>query len=232
MKKLLGGIIFLVASVGAFAGDAAAFVDIGISSDGKTYIFGEYGRTDDNFQGYAEIYTVDIAKNDFVSGGVFKTVPSAATASKSGRAVYDDLYEKAGWSVRKYECSPVRPENLLYIRDERVNDGTEIVFKDFEGSSAEQSVFYHIKLNPTVEGSGKNIRSSFFITLEKQNENGEVISKNLVGSPNIKRKGVSSYKIDRIFSDKSGRNIVFIIEKRVLDDTGTSIRYMVETIRL
>ena len=121
---------------------------------------------------------------------------------------------------------------MLYIRDERVNDGTEIVFKDFEGSSAEQSVFYHIKLNPTVEGSGKNIRSSFFITLEKQNENGEVISKNLVGSPNIKRKGVSSYKIDRIFSDNSGRNIVFIIEKRVLDDTGTSIRYMVETIRL
>ena len=151
MKKVLCGIIVLAASLCTFAGDAAAFVDVGISSDGKTYIFGEYGRTDNDFQGYAEIYTVDIAKNDFVSGGVFKTEPSVATSSKSGKTVYDELLEKAGWAVRKYECKPALPENLLYIRDERVNDGTEIVFKDFEGSSTEQSVFYHLKVNSCTE---------------------------------------------------------------------------------
>ena len=205
---------------------------MGISSDGKTYIFGEYGRTDNDFQGYAEIYTVDIAKNDFVSGGVFKTEPSVATSSKSGKTVYDELLEKAGWAVRKYECKPALPENLLYIRDERVNDGTEIVFKDFEGSSTEQSVFYHLKVNSCTEGSGTSIRSSFSITLEKKNEKGELISRNIVGNPSVKRKGVSSYKIDRVFSDKSGRNLVFIIEKQVKDKNGTSIRYMVETIRL
>lgn len=232
MKKVLGGIIFLAASLCAFAGDAAAFVDVGISSDGKTYIFGEYGRTDNDFQGYAEIYTVDIAKNDFIPGGVFKTAPSGSTASKSGRAVYDELLEKAGWAVRKYQCKPALPENLLYIRDERVNEGTEIVFKDFEGSSSEQSVFFHIKLTPVFEGSGTQIRSSFVIDLERKNENGDLLSHNTVGNPGIKRKGVSSYKIDRIFSDASGRNLVFVIEKRMEDKNGTSIRYMVETIRL
>lgn len=232
MKKVLCGIIVLAASLCTFAGDAAAFVDVGISSDGKTYIFGEYGRTDNDFQGYAEIYTVDIAKNDFVSGGVFKTEPSVATSSKSGKTVYDELLEKAGWAVRKYECKPALPENLLYIRDERVNDGTEIVFKDFEGSSTEQSVFYHLKVNSCTEGSGTSIRSSFSITLEKKNEKGELISRNIVGNPSVKRKGVSTYKIDRVFSDKSGRNLVFIIEKQVKDKNGTSIRYMVETIRL
>lgn len=232
MKKVLCGIIVLAASLCTFAGDAAAFVDVGISSDGKTYIFGEYGRTDNDFQGYAEIYTVDIAKNDFVSGGVFKIEPSVATSSKSGKTVYDELLEKAGWAVRKYECKPALPENLLYIRDERVNDGTEIVFKDFEGSSTEQSVFYHLKVNSCTEGSGTSIRSSFSITLEKKNEKGELISRNIVGNPSVKRKGVSSYKIDRVFSDKSGRNLVFIIEKQVKDKNGTSIRYMVETIRL
>ena len=232
MKKVLCGIIVLAASLCTFAGDAAAFVDVGISSDGKTYIFGEYGRTDNDFQGYAEIYTVDIAKNDFVSGGVFKTEPSVATSSKSGKTVYDELLEKAGWAVRKYECKPALPENLLYIRDERVNDGTEIVFKDFEGSSTEQSVFYHLKVNSCTEESGTSIRSSFSITLEKKNEKGELISRNIVGNPSVKRKGVSSYKIDRVFSDKSGRNLVFIIEKQVKDKNGTSIRYMVETIRL
>ena len=232
MKKVLCGIIALAASLCAFAGDAAAFVDVGISSDGKTYIFGEYGRTDNDFQGYAEIYTVDIAKNDFVSGGVFKTEPSGATSSKSGKTVYDELLSKAGWAVRKYDCKPALPENLLYIRDERVNDGREIVFKDFEGSSTEQSVFYHIKVNSQVEGSGLSTRSSFSITLEKKNEKGELLSRNIVGSPSVKRKGVSSYKVDRIFSDKSGRNLVFVIEKQVIDKNGTSIRYMVETIRL
>jgi predicted secreted protein len=232
MKKVLCGIIVLAASLCTFAGDAAAFVDVGISSDGKTYIFGEYGRTDNDFQGYAEIYTVDIAKNDFVSGGVFKTEPSVATSSKSGKTVYDELLEKAGWAVRKYECKPALPENLLYIRDERVNDGTEIVFKDFEGSSTEQSVFYHLKVNSCTEGSGTSVRSSFSITLEKKNEKGELISRNIVGNPSVKRKGVSSYKIDRVISDKSGRNLVFIIEKQVKDKNGTSIRYMVETIRL
>ena len=61
MKKLvLSGIILLCAGLNLFAGDAAAFVDLGISSDGRTYAFGEYGKTDRQFQGYAEIYTVDI----------------------------------------------------------------------------------------------------------------------------------------------------------------------------
>lgn len=228
MKKLLCGCMFLAAALAAFAGDVAAFVDIGISSDGKTYIFGEYGRTDKDFEGYAEIYTVDISKNDFVSGGVFRTNPSAATATKSGKTVYDELLAKAGWAIRKYDCKPVQPEYLLYVRDDQTSDGREIIFKDFEGSSAGQAVYYHVKVNTTVGGS----RSSFFIDLEKQDENGAVISKNVVGNPDIKRRDVVAYKIDRIFSDKTGRNFVFVVEKTISDDKGTSIRYMVETIRL
>ncbi|MDE7391630.1 MAG: hypothetical protein K2M90_04095, partial [Treponemataceae bacterium] len=152
MKKLLCGCMFLAAALAAFAGDVAAFVDIGISSDGKTYIFGEYGRTDRDFEGYAEIYTVDISKNDFVSGGVFRTNPSASTATKSGKTVYDELLAKVGWAIRKYDCKPVPPEYLLYVRDDQTSDGREIIFKDFEGSSAGQAVYYHVKVNTTVGG--------------------------------------------------------------------------------
>ena len=49
MKKLLFGLIF--AGLGAAfvaAGDAAVFDDIGFSADGKTYLFGQYGKTDVN----------------------------------------------------------------------------------------------------------------------------------------------------------------------------------------
>lgn len=233
MKKLLlSGIIFVAATLSIFAGDVAAFVDLGLSSDGKTYVFAEYGKTDHNFQGYAEIYTVDIAKNDFIDGGVFRTLPSASTASKSGKTVYDELYSKAAWYLKRYNLKQPDVDNLLYVRDESKTGDSEIVFKDFESSTPETSIFYHIKLEKNVVGTGSNLKSSFFIGLEKQDENGRVISRNIVGSPDVKRKLVTDYTIDRIFSDKSGRNLVFVVEKKLSDTTGTSIRYMVETIHL
>ena len=233
MRKLvLSGIILLASSFGIFAGDAAAFVDLGISQDGKTYAFAEYGKTDKTFQGYAEIYTVDIAKNDFINGEVYKTNPSSSTVSKSGKAIFEELYSKAAWKLRKYDFKPAETDNLLYVRDDRKDGETEIVFKDFEGSTPEKSVFYHIQLVKTVEGAGQTLRSSFFITMEKKDDGGNVISRHTVGSPDIKRKNVLSYKIDRIFSDKTGRNLVFVVEKTLQDVNGTSVRYMVETISL
>lgn len=221
-----------------FAGDAAAFVDIGISNDGKTYVFAEYGKTDKTFRGYAEIYTVDIEKNDFVKGGLFRTLPSESTSSKSGLDVYNSLYSKAKWWLKKYNCTPVSNEHILYIADSKMSGDSEIVFKDIEGSTMERSIYYHIKLEKTIEptavkvGDFPNIQSSFYINLEKSDENGHVISKNIVGSPEIKRKGIVDYKIEKIYSDYSNRSLVFVIEKTEEDSTGTSIRYMVETIRL
>lgn len=232
MKRLLLSGIILLAGLEIFAGDAAAFVDLGISADGRTYAFGEYGKTDRLFQGYAEIYTVDIEKNDFVSGEVFKTLPSANTSSKSGKVIFEELHDKAAWKLRKYDFKPVEAENLLYVRDDKKAGESEIIFKDFEGSTVEQSVFYHIKLVKTVAGSGESLYSSFFITLEKKDGDGNIISRNVVGSPDIKRKKVTDYKIDKIFSDRSGRNLVFVVEKTLSDVNGSSIRYMVETIRL
>ena len=142
------------------------------------------------------------------------------------------MFDKAAWKLRKYDFKPVEVDNLLYVRDDKKSGESEIVFKDFEGSTVEQSVYYHIRLIKTVEGAGESLRSSFFITLEKKDGDGNVISRNIVGSPDIKRKKVNDYKIDRIFSDKTGRNLVFVVEKTLSDVNGSSIRYMVETIRL
>ena len=73
MKKIIaGGVIFALCLSFALAGDAAVFVDGGFSSDGSVYLFGQYGKTDKSFRGWAEIYTVDVAKNDFVKGGTYK----------------------------------------------------------------------------------------------------------------------------------------------------------------
>lgn len=230
-KQLIVSLMLLAAGTLTFAGDAAAFVDLGISEDGKTYAFAEYGKTDKAFQGYAEIYCVDIEKNDWIDGEVFRTNPSAATVKKSGRECYEELLKKADWILKKHAFKTVTPDNLLFTREIPSSSG-EIVFKDFEGSTAEKNIYYHIKLVKNVEGKGPQCKSSFFISLEKQDENSTVISRNIVGNPDIKRKGVTGYTINRIFSDNTGRNLVFIIEKEIENDTGICIRYMVETIHL
>ena len=110
-------------------------------------------------------------------------------------------------------------------------DTEEIVFKDFENSTEDHSVFYNVRLIPEYEGYGKNVKSKFYIKVVRKDENGDVLSTIKVGTPDFKRKGISSYKIDKIFTDASGKSLVFIVQKKLEDNTGTSIRYMVETYR-
>ncbi|MBO4320886.1 MAG: DUF2259 domain-containing protein [Treponema sp.] len=231
--KLVLCVFILISSLRVFAGDAAVFHDIGFSKDGKTYVFAQYGRTDKKYEAWAEIYTVDVAANDYVAGGVFRIKPSSATNNKSGKQAFTELNEKAAWSLKKYDCKAVEAKNLLYVRDAEFKKSTdEIVFKDFNASTEEKSYFYHIQLVPTVTGTGKNVQSKFYINLEKKDSEGNLLLSKKVGTPDLLRKGISGYRIDRIFTDDSGKSIVFIVEKTMVDDTGTSIRYMVETVRL
>ena len=217
----------------SFAGDVAVFEDLGFSEDGRTYIFGQYGKTDKKFQAWAEIYTVDVAKNDFVKNEVYKTEPSSQTVKLSGKKAFEELYSKTEWKRAKYNAAPSTANELLYVREiEDKNPTAEIVFKDFEGSSKDEQVFYHVQLVPSFEGSGKNVKSKFYIKLSKQDENGNILDSRIVGTPDFKRKGITAYQINRIFTDKSGKSLVFIVEKTLEDDTGTSVRYMIEAIRL
>ncbi|MBR1912427.1 MAG: hypothetical protein IJ828_08745, partial [Treponema sp.] len=165
MKKLLVCIVLSFTTLMfSFAGDAAAFLDIGFSSDGKTYIFGEYGKIDKKFQAWAEIYTVDIAKNEYVPHEVYITKPSKATASLSGKKTFDELKLKASASINKYNCTPYKVENLLYVK-EGTSVTNDIRFQDFDASSADSDVFYHIQLVPTYKGKGKNVSSKYYISM-------------------------------------------------------------------
>lgn len=233
MKKMIASAIFaLVVLASSFAGDAAAFFDIGFSEDGKTYVFGQYGKTDVKYQAWAEIYTVDVAENDFVKGEVFKTLPSKSTVSFTGKKAFEDLHNKVNWKLKKYKCSPTSPENLLYVRDVNAEGLSEIIFQDFDSSSEDHLVFYNIRVVPSYEGTGKNIKSKFYIEMQKQDEDGKVLASWKVGNPEIKRSGISSYQIDRIFTDNTKTSLVFVVRKTLEDSTGTSVRYMVETIKL
>lgn len=232
-KHLLGGLFIISAIFGAYAGDSAVLVDNGFSADGNYYIFGQYGRTDKNFQAWAEIFTVDVEKNEYVENEFYRIKPSAVTAKKNGRELYDSLVSKSDFDLKKYDCRPCKPDQILYIREEEKKSGTdEIVFKDFTSSVSDDQAMYHVQLLPEVTGTGVNVKSSFVINLEKRDGNGNLLARQQIGNPDIIRKGVKSYKIERIVCDESGSNLVFIIEKTMEDKTGINIRFMIEAAAL
>ncbi len=217
----------------SFAGDSAVLVDNGFSADGNYYIFGQYGKIDKKFQGWAEIYTVDVLKNDYVDNEVYKIKPSAVTFDKTGKEVYESLAGKNYLSIKKYNCSQNTPDQILYIREEEKKSGTdEIEFKDFISSVSDDQAYYRVQLIPSIYGDGLNVKSSFYINLEKLDSKGNILACQKIGNPEITRKGVKNYKIERIVCDKTGKNLVFIVEKTMEDKTGINIRYMIEATRL
>lgn len=212
----------------AFAGDVAVFVDKGFTEDGKYYIFGQYGKTDKKYQGWAELYQVDVAANDYVDKGVFKTKPSAVTEDKNGFDVFEDLEAKSFYYYKDIKTETAEIDNVFYILDDVKKTGVDVIeFTDFRGEIGKQNK-YKIQLKPTITGSGKNVKSSFYIDVEKTDSNGKKVTSWKVGTPSVVRKGVYNYKIERIFCDKAGKNLIFVIEKMMNDDTGISVRYMVE----
>lgn len=234
MKKILIlGILCIFSFGNLFAGDVATFVDKGFSEDGKYYIFGQYGRTDKKYQGWAEIYQVDIAKNDFVDGGIFRTKPNAQTTDKNGLDIFQQLEAKSYYHFKNIKCNKTEPNQVLYVCEATDKKGVDkIVFKDFGNKALGTENEYTIQLCQTVYGSGKNVKSSFYITVEKKDSKGNVISVTKVGSPDIVRKGVSAYKIEKIMCDKSQKNFIFVVEKTMQDDTGILVRYMVEAAQI
>lgn len=214
-----------------FAGDVAEYVDLGFSPNGQYYVFGQYGITDKEFIPYAEIYTVDVAKNDFVKGAVFKT--SVNDSTKNSLAVYEDLYKKNKAVLDKYTGTPVSLDNTLYLRGPEDKDSSqEIIFKDFNNSTEENEIFYYVSVVKNVNGYGKNAKSSFFISVERKDSNGNVLSRQVAGNPDFQRSGITDYLIRKIVTDNSGKSLVFEVEKRLEDSKGTSFRYMVETLIL
>ncbi|MFI3257456.1 MAG: DUF2259 domain-containing protein [Spirochaetales bacterium] len=230
MKRIIFYVIFFCIALPVIAGDVAAFVDEGFSQDGNLYVFGQYGSLDKVWQGFAEIYTVDIAKNDYTDSGCFETAASSATAGKSGHSVYEDLRKKNAQYIDSLALTSVNIDNILYIKSNTKNPLDTITFQDFEGSAESNPVVYKISLVPWFSGTTATSVSSFFISVEKFDIDGNMIGTQVIGNPDIKRKGVVGYSIEKIMRSPDGKNLIFIVEKILQTENGESIRYMVETL--
>ncbi|MDR1420087.1 MAG: DUF2259 domain-containing protein [Treponema sp.] len=221
-------ILALAASL--WAGDTASFVDLGFSPDGRTYMFAQYGVQSGTLKPWADLFVVDVPRNNFVAGGkisYFHDTPVVAGQDGSG-ALYRIISRNTSLADQ-YRVDFCRQGQPLYVSLENDNGslGETIEFRNFENGDS-----YRARLVPFTEGSGSALRSSFYIDLERVSANGGRRTYTL-GTPQLKRPLVASYRIRKVMTAPRDGSIIFVIEmkKQAAPGSDFDIRYMVEAIR-
>jgi len=213
-----------------WAGDTATFVDLGFSPDGKIYMFAQYGLQSGTLRPWADLFIVDVPKNSFVSGGRLSYVYDQPVVSgQDGSGALYRLIAQNSSMAEKYRINYCFQGQPLFIA---VNGGLgpeaqiPIVFKDFESGAN-----YRASLVSYVEGYGANLKSSFFINLESTGRDGSKKTYT-VGSPQIKRPLIASYRIRKVMKAPHDGSMIFLIEMKKQEGDSFNIRYMVEALRL
>jgi len=209
------------------AGDSASFVDLGFSADGSIYMFAQYGVQAGTLHPWADLFVVDVARNDFIpQGRISYTHDKPIDAGQDGAgALYRLLIKNAGL-VERYGLSYPNQGQPLYIalNGDPAYEGITITFRDFVSD-----VSYRANLVEKISGSGKNVRSSFYITLESTGNNAE--ESFTIGTPKLERASIFSYRIKKVLVAPSGNALIFVIEMKRHAENGHDIRYMVEALR-
>jgi predicted secreted protein len=213
-----------------WAGDTATFVDLGFSPDGKIYMFAQYGLQSGTLRPWADLFIVDVPKNNFVSGGRLSYVHNVPVVSgQDGSGALYRLIAQNSSMAEKYRinyCFQGQPLFVAVTGETGPDSMIPIVFKDYESGAN-----YRASLVSYTEGFGTNLSSSFFINLERTGRDGQ--KKNYtVGSPQIKRPLIASYRIRKVMIAPHDGSMIFLIEMKKQEGDGFNIRYMVEALRL
>jgi predicted secreted protein len=223
--------VLIFGAMRLWAGDNASFVDLGFSPDGTIYMFGQYGVESDTLKPWAELAVVDVPGNNFVPGGrVSYTHTRGVTSGQDGSGALYRLIAQNGALANRYGVNFLLQGYPLYLSletSDRAGDGGEsIEFRDFQAGSS-----YKATLIPTLEGGGGNLKSSFLIKLERTARDGSKKTYT-VGSPQVKRPLVSSYRIRKVVIAPQDGSLIFVIEMKKSGNGGFDIRYMAEALRL
>jgi predicted secreted protein len=234
-RKALFPAVFILALGGfnLWAGDTASFVDLGFSPDGISYAFGQYGVQARTLRPWAEIIVVDVPQNNYVpSGRVSYTHNQAVAAGQDGSGMLYRLLTQNNVLIGRHKVDYLHQGQPLYISlDDPASAGISeetVEFRDFQSGSSHRAT-----LIPSVEGSGSDLKSSFYIDLERTLQSGTTRTYK-VGTPRLKRPRIASYRIRKVLINPQGDSLMFVVEMKKMNDTGTDfdIRYMVEAVRL
>jgi predicted secreted protein len=230
VKKILFVLtIVLILGAALYAGDTATFVDLGFSPDGKTYMFAQYGVQSTSLKPWADLFVVDVPRNNFVSGGRFSyTHTSAVVAGQDGSGAFYRIITQNTAIADRYGVNFLFQSQPLYISLDGplANPVDSVEFRDFEAGAS-----YKASLIPTVEGTGETLKSSFYINVERTNKDGSRRSYT-VGTPQVKRPQVVSYRIRKVMIAPHDGSMIFVIEMKKQSGGDFDIRYMIEALRL
>lgn len=220
-------ILIVLAATLAFAGDVATFANLGFSRDGRRFMFGQYGIDDESTTPYAELYLVDVDANQFVSGGrVSRSFETPAVPGQTGRGGLFNLLTANARLSTENGIDHLAIGRIVYILVNGATPRTEIDFRDFQTGNR-----YNVRLVQQTRGSGKDASGSFHIQLTATLADGE-IKAFTVGLPGFFREAVQSYRIKQIVLSPDEGALVFVMEMELYAESGTDIRYMVETVRI
>jgi predicted secreted protein len=231
VKKTLCALVVIAAAgfAGLYAGDTAAFVDLGFSPDGKIYMFAQYGVQSKTLKPWADLFVVDVPKNNFVSQGRNSYIhDSPVSAGQDGSGALYRVIARHAALAESYRVNFLFQGQPLYIslEDPVPSSRETIEFRDFEGGFS-----YRATLVPAVEGSGGAMKSSFYINLERTGRDGSRKSYT-VGTPQVKRPLIAAYRIRKVMIAPHDGSMIFVIEMKKQDGSDFDIRFMVEALRL
>lgn len=220
--------LLIMNSSSLWAADSASFVNLGFSEDGGIYMFAQFGVRSDTLRPWADLFIVDVADNDFVSGGRLSYLherPIVAGQNGSG-AMHSLLARNAPLAQRYGVVFPNQGQPLyIALADDPALLNAGISFRDFAAG-----INYRADLVETVSGSGETSVSSFYIDLQRTGRDGRT-STFTIGSPGIRRSGIFSYRIRQVLVSPSGSSMIFVIEMKKASGNTHDIRYMVEALR-
>jgi predicted secreted protein len=214
------------------AGDSATFVDLGFSPDGTVYMFAQYGIQAATLRPWAELFAVDVVRNNFVVGGRLSYIhDTAAVPGQDGAGAFYRLISRNTSLAENHGVNFLTQGHLLYValdNDALAPADNPIEFRDFNNGTN-----YRAALVPQITGSGSSLRSSFYIDFERISKNGSRKSY-VAGSPQIKRPLIAEYRICKVVLDPRQGSVVFVIEQKIQSEAGSGydIRYMVEALSL
>lgn len=225
MKRALLALMISLIPLTLSAGDAAAFLNLGFSPDGRYFLFGVHGVEEETSHPYAELYLVDVPRNEFVPAGIQQKTfaVSLLPGQESIGALLALLYDAIPL-VEKHRIDHLRQGRLLYILLDGERPKEYLEFRDFYTST-----LYRVTLIQTEKGSKETSEAAFHLQVVITGREGTHRTY-LVGRPNYYRKGVQEYRIRQVILAPDDASLVFVMEKRIYAPTGPSIRYMVETI--
>lgn len=228
MKRAALAGLALAVSLTAFAGDIAAFQNLGFSADSRYFMFGQYGVAAKGGTPYADIFIVDVSRNAFVPGATRSFQGTAvADPASSGIGALFSLFRDSVSLAQKHAIDHTAAGRPLYILVDGEQPKESIEFRDFPTGWS-----YKVGLYQSASGSGETVQSSFHIVLTRSK--GGASRSYTLGLPNLVRTGVKRYLIRQILLAPDEKSLVAVVEKQMENGTagGFSARYMVETVRL